>query len=144
SWRGWHGRPPRVGAWYPEYRRSGAGGQGGPGLGYGAAVGLPSRVRAVATGLVVGAAVSIQFGAALAALVIPTAGPMGVVTLRLAFSAVVLLVLLRPPLRGRSGGDWLLVVAFGLALAGMNSLLYHAIDRIPLGAAVTFEVLGPL
>jgi len=107
-------------------------------------VSLPSSVRAVATGLVVGAAVSIQFGAALAALVIPTAGPMGVVTLRLAFSAVVLLVLLRPPLRGRSGGDWLLVVAFGLALAGMNSLLYHAIDRIPLGAAVTFEVLGPL
>jgi len=115
-----------------------------PGLGYGAAVSHPSSVRAVATGLVVGAAVSIQFGAALAALVFPATGPMGMVTLRLAFAAAILLLLVRPPLRGRPRRDWLLIVAFGLALAAMNSLLYHALDLIPLGAAVTFEVLGPL
>ena len=42
------------------------------------------------------------------------------------------------------GADWLHVVAFGVALAAMNTLFYHAIDRIPLGIAVTFEVLGPL
>jgi len=103
-----------------------------------------ARLRALATGLMVAAATSTQVGAAVAALLFPAAGPMGVVTLRLFFGAVILLVLLRPRLRGRSRADWLLVAGFGLALALMNSLLYHAIDRIPLGIAVTFEVLGPL
>ncbi|WP_226924505.1 EamA family transporter [Georgenia satyanarayanai] len=94
--------------------------------------------------LVLGAAVSVQFGSAVAALVFPAAGPSGVVALRLAFAALILLAVLRPPLRGRTRRDWALVVAFGLALVAMNSLLYHAIDRIPLGPAVTLEVLGPL
>ena len=40
--------------------------------------------------------------------------------------------------------DWLTVAAFGVALAGMNALIYQAIERIPLGVAVTMEVLGPL
>ncbi|MBD8062085.1 EamA family transporter [Oceanitalea stevensii] len=94
--------------------------------------------------LVLGAAVSVQFGSAVAALVFPAAGPSGVVALRLAFAALILLAVLRPSLRGRTRRDWALVVAFGLALVAMNSLLYHAIDRIPLGPAVTLEVLGPL
>lgn len=94
--------------------------------------------------LVLGAAVSVQFGSAVAALVFPAAGPSGVVALRLAFAALILLTVLRPSLRGRSRRDWGLVTAFGLALVAMNSLLYHAIDRIPLGPAVTLEVLGPL
>lgn len=91
-----------------------------------------------------GAAVSVQFGSAVAALVFPAAGPMGVVALRLAFGALVLLLVLRPSLRGRTRDDWLLVIGLGLALVAMNSLLYHAIDLIPLGPAVTLEVLGPL
>lgn len=94
--------------------------------------------------LVLAAALSTQFGAALAALVFPAAGPMGVVTLRLVFGALILLLLLRPRVRGRGTGDWLAVLGLGAALAAMNSLLYHAIERIPLGIAVTFEVLGPL
>jgi PhzF family phenazine biosynthesis protein len=35
-------------------------------------------------------------------------------------------------------------VALGAALAGMNSLIYLAIDEIPIGVAVTVELLGPL
>ena len=73
-----------------------------------------------------------------------SAGPLGTVTLRLGISAVLMLAFCRPTLRGRSRDDWLTVVAFGAALAGMNSLFYQAIDRIPLGTAVTLEVLGPL
>lgn len=92
----------------------------------------------------VGASLSTQFGAAVAALLFPAAGPMGVVTLRLVFGALILLALLRPRVRGRTRGDWLLVVGLGASLALMNSMLYHAIDRIPLGVAVTLEVLGPL
>nr|WP_262387186.1 EamA family transporter [Streptomyces sp. TRM49041] len=94
--------------------------------------------------LVVAGALSVQFGAAVAVLLIPRAGALGVVTLRLALAAVVLLLVCRPRLRGYGRSDWGTVVAFGTAMAAMNICIYQAIDRIPLGAAVTLEVLGPL
>ena len=36
------------------------------------------------------------------------------------------------------------LVVFGVLLAGMNTAFYEAIDRLPLGVAVTIEFLGPL
>ncbi|THA32192.1 EamA family transporter [Streptomyces sp. A1277] len=94
--------------------------------------------------LVVAGGLSVQFGAAIAVLLMPRAGALGVVTLRLAAAALVLLLVCRPRLRGHSRADWGTVVAFGVAMGGMNTLFYQAVDRIPLGAAVTLEVLGPL
>ncbi|MFG3528851.1 DMT family transporter [Streptomyces sp. NPDC047917] len=94
--------------------------------------------------LVVAGGLSVQFGSAVAVLLMPKAGALGVVTLRLAVAAVVMLVVCRPTLRGHSRADWGTVLAFGLAMGGMNTLFYQAADRIPLGAAVTLEVLGPL
>ncbi|MFD4621010.1 DMT family transporter [Streptomyces sp. NPDC058475] len=96
------------------------------------------------TGLVVGAMVSQEFGAAVATSLFSRAGALGIVALRLVVSAVVLLVACRPRIRGHRRADWALIAAFGAALAGMNTLFYQAIDRLPLGAAVTLEVLGPL
>ncbi|MFF7360550.1 EamA family transporter [Streptomyces sp. NPDC008125] len=98
----------------------------------------------VSVALVVGGVVSVQFGAAVAALLMPRAGAFGVVTLRLLVAAVVLLVVCRPKLRGHSRADWGTVVAFGVTMGAMNNLFYQALDRIPLGIAVTLEVLGPL
>lgn len=46
--------------------------------------------------------------------------------------------------RGYARADWVTVFWFGVTMAGMNGLFYQAIDRIPLGPAVTLEVLGPL
>ncbi|MFI5637949.1 EamA family transporter [Streptomyces goshikiensis] len=102
----------------------------------------PSPLGPVA--LVVSAGISVQFGAALAVMVMPRVGAAGVVTLRLAAAAVVLLLICRPKVRGHSRSDWTTVVWFGVTMAGMNGLFYQAIDRIPLGPAVTLEVLGPL
>ncbi|MFB7055683.1 EamA family transporter [Streptomyces vinaceus] len=102
----------------------------------------PSRFGPVA--LVIAAGISVQFGAALAVMIMPGAGAAGVVTLRLAAAALVLLLLCRPKVRGYARADWGTVVAFGVAMAGMNGLFYQSIDRIPLGPAVTLEVLGPL
>jgi inner membrane transporter RhtA len=102
------------------------------------------KAKAGAIGLFLGGAFSVQFGAAVAVLLFPKAGPLGTVTLRLGISAIAMLAFCRPSVRGRSRNDWTSVAAFGVALAGMNSLFYQAIERIPLGTAVTLEVLGPL
>ncbi|MEV1020380.1 EamA family transporter [Streptomyces sp. NPDC050264] len=95
-------------------------------------------------GLVLTGCVSVQFGGALAVSLMPRVGAVGVVTLRLVVAALVLLVVCRPRLRGHSRADWGTVVAFGVAMGAMNMLFYQAAARIPLGLAVTFEVLGPL
>jgi inner membrane transporter RhtA len=88
--------------------------------------------------------VSVQFGGALAVSLMPRAGALGVVTLRLVVAALVLFVVCRPRLRGHSRADWGTVVAFGITMAAMNGLFYQSLARIPLGPAVTLEVLGPL
>ncbi|MFI5965027.1 EamA family transporter [Streptomyces asoensis] len=105
----------------------------------------PGRLGALGpVGLVFAGGISVQFGGALAVTLMPRAGALGVVALRLLVAAVVLLVFCRPRVRGHSRTDWGTVVVFGVTLAAMNGLFYQALDRIPLGAAVTLEVLGPL
>ncbi|MEO6501085.1 MAG: EamA family transporter [Jatrophihabitantaceae bacterium] len=93
--------------------------------------------------LLVGIA-SVQFGAAFAGTLFAEAGPAGVVLLRLAFASLVLLALTRPRLAGRSRRDLRAAVVFGLVLACMNWSFYESLDRLPLGAAVTVEFIGPL
>lgn len=85
-----------------------------------------------------------EVGASLAVLLFPAVGPLGMVMLRLVFSAVLLLAIARPRLRGHDRAAWMAVVAFGLVLAVMNGLFYLALERLPLGVTVTIEVLGPL
>jgi inner membrane transporter RhtA len=99
---------------------------------------LPSPV------LVLGAIASVQLGAALAKLRFDRTGPVGMVMLRLAVGALVLVAVARPRLGGRGRRQWLLLLAFGAVLAGMNTSFYAAIDRIPIGIAVTIEFAGPL
>ena len=88
--------------------------------------------------------VSAQLGAAIAKTLFDSLGPGGTVFVRIAFAALVLLVLVRPKLGGHDGNAYLVAGLFGLALALMNFSLYLAIDRIPLGVAVTLEFVGPL
>jgi inner membrane transporter RhtA len=87
---------------------------------------------------------SVQFGAALARTLFDEAGAAGTVFLRVAIAAIVLVLLWRPALRGHGRDDWKLAVGFGVSLAVMNFFFYEALDRIPLGLAVTFEFVGPL
>ena len=106
--------------------------------------GHPVTRRVPAPLLVLAAIVSVQFGAAMAATLIPLVGVFGAVTLRFTFAATVLLVVVRPRLRGRTNADWLVVGAFGAILAMMNLCFYGALARIPIGVAVTIEFTGPL
>ncbi|WP_033950116.1 EamA family transporter [Streptomyces sp. CNQ431] len=109
-------------------RRRGAGGRGSLGP----------------VGLVLAGGLSVQFGGALAVTLMPKAGALGVVSIRLAVAALVMMAVCRPSLRGYTRSDWGTVLAFGTAMGGMNALFYQSVDRIPLGPAVTLEVLGPL
>jgi inner membrane transporter RhtA len=86
----------------------------------------------------------VQFGAALARTLFDEAGPAGTVLVRVGIAAIVLALLWRPPVRGHGRDAWRLAVAFGVSLAVMNFFFYEALDRIPLGLAVTFEFVGPL
>ncbi len=105
-------------------------------------VGLLSR--APSGGLVLGAIASVQFGSSLAATLFARIGPGGTVCERLSWAAIVLLMLWRPRIRGRSARELLLAGVFGLVLAGMNLSFYEALHRIPLGIAVAIEFVGPL
>ena len=87
---------------------------------------------------------SVQLGAAVAKELFDRLGPDGTLFLRIWFAALVLLLLRRPSVGGHSRGDYAVAVVFGLVLAAMNFSLYQAIDRIPLGVAVTLEFVGPL
>lgn len=97
-----------------------------------------------AAGLVVVGLACQEVGAALAVGLFPRAGALGVVMLRLVFSAAVLLIVARPTWRGYSRGAWFAVLQLGVVLALMNALFYLALQRLPLGVTVTIEVLGPL
>lgn len=87
---------------------------------------------------------SVQFGAALAATLLPVVGAVGSVTLRLAIAAAVMLAVLRPTVRGYGVADWVTVAGFGASLALMNTAFYASLSRLPIGAAVTVEFVGPL
>lgn len=102
-----------------------------------------SHTRAAAA-MAFGSIVSVQCGAALATTLFDSVGPRGAVFLRSAFGALALLALAHrrlPSLRERLTGD---VILFGAAVAGLNLSFYAALDRLPLGVAVTLEFVGPL
>lgn len=100
--------------------------------------------RVLAAGFVMLGVLSVQLGAALATELFTEVEPGGAVLLRTVFAAVVLAALWRPArevLRGEVLADALL---FGFVLAGMNFAFFLALDRLPLGIAVTLEFVGPL
>lgn len=100
------------------------------------------RVPPVA--LVLGAVTSVQFGAALARTLFDDLGPSGASLLRLGFAALVLGVVVRPRLRGRTRAELRLGLLYGVVLGVMNMSFYLGLDRLPLGVAVTIEFVGPL
>jgi inner membrane transporter RhtA len=103
---------------------------------------VSDEARGVA--LVVAAVTSLQFGAGYAVTLFDDLGPAGAAFLRLLIAALVLLAIWRPRLRGHPAADLRVAALFGLSLGLMNFAIYSAMDRIPLGIAVTIEFAGPL
>ncbi len=103
-----------------------------------------SRAALGPVGLVLVGILSVQLGAAIAKGLFDEVTPTAMVWLRLVTSALVLVVLARPRVSGRTRRDWLVVLGFGASLATMNWGIYQSFSRIPLGIAVTIEFIGPL
>ena len=94
--------------------------------------------------LVLGAACSVQFGAALAVTIFDDLGAGGASALRVGLGAVILMAIWRPRVREVPRADLWLAAQLGLTLGVMNFTFYEALDRVPLGIAVTIEFAGPL
>ncbi|MBN9611983.1 MAG: EamA family transporter, partial [Actinobacteria bacterium] len=100
-----------------------------------------ATIRAVI--LVLVGSLGVQISSALAFGLFDTVGPIGTSSVRMIFAAIIVLVLFRPSLRGRTRQEWTGIILYGVSMAAGNLLLYLAIDRIPLGIATTLDFLGP-
>jgi inner membrane transporter RhtA len=94
--------------------------------------------------MIVATSAAIQLAAAVAHDLFAQLGPAGVSALRFTLGAAILLVAVRPGLRGRDRATWRAIVAYGVSLAALNLTFFEAIQRIPLGIAVTFAFIAPL
>jgi inner membrane transporter RhtA len=93
---------------------------------------------------VLGSILSVQIGAALAKGLFPALGAGTTAMLRIGLSAVILMAVNRPNLRSLNKKQWVAVMPYGFCLGAMNVVFYLALERIPLGLAVTLEFVGPL
>jgi inner membrane transporter RhtA len=94
--------------------------------------------------MIVGTSITIQLSGTLAYGLFDQLGATGVSAMRFALASVFLLVGVRPSLRGRTRATWRAIVLYGLSLAALNIGFFQAIDRIPLGIAVTLAFAGPV
>lgn len=99
---------------------------------------------AAGVALVVAAALVTQTGAAIAYQIFDRVGAQGAVFLRLLISSALLWIVFRPSVRSVTTRNLPVILGFGLSLGAMNMCIYQAIARLPLGVAVTIELLGPL
>lgn len=94
--------------------------------------------------MAVGSMTMVQIGLALSVPLFGQIGPMGAVWMRLAWAAVILVVVVRPrPWRFRRP-ILLATVVLGTVTAGVTMLFMASIARLPLGTASALEFLGPL
>jgi inner membrane transporter RhtA len=90
------------------------------------------------------AIICVQSGAAIAKGLFPSIGAAGTASLRIGISALILLSVYRPNFLKITINQWKFVIPYGLSLGAMNLVFYLAIERIPIGLAVTLEFIGPL
>lgn len=98
----------------------------------------------IGVGLVLISVCSVQLGSVVGKTTFDRADPASVTFGRLAIAALILLLIARPNLLAFTGRTWAWMLLLGATMAGMNLSFYLAIERIPVGVAVTIELVGPL
>lgn len=104
----------------------------------------PKNLPVPPWGLAVTAMLSVQLGSALSVDLIASVGAVGTAWLRLSMGAVILLALVRPPLKSIRRRDVPTIIALGVTTGLMTMGFLSALEHIPLGTAVAIEFLGPL
>ena len=94
--------------------------------------------------LVLTGVASVQWGAGISITLFDDLGPAGTSVLRVGLGALVLLAMWRPRPWQHPARNVRLAIVFGLVLGSMNLCFYEALDRVPLGPAVTIEFIGPI
>lgn len=87
---------------------------------------------------------SLQIGAAFAKTIFPLVGTDGVAALRIGISALLLAIVFRPWTAKFQATYWPSIFIYGAMIGLMNLLIYRAFLHIPVGIAISIEVLGPL
>lgn len=105
---------------------------------------MPRSALLVPIALLVVAMTSIQSGASLAKNLFPLVGAEGTTALRLVLGAIILSLVMQPWRARLDLRKCHALLAYGLALGGMNLLFYMSLQSIPLGIAVALEFTGPL
>ncbi|MDK6400986.1 EamA family transporter [Pauljensenia sp. UMB1235] len=108
---------------------------------------LPSQSRldrVPAQFFIVGSALIQYVGAAIAIDLFAQMSPASVAWWRVLVAAIILLAWRRPWREKWSRKDCVTSMVFGVFIISMNSTFYEAIARLPLGAAVSLEFLGPV
>ncbi|AYG05489.1 EamA family transporter [Gryllotalpicola protaetiae] len=90
-----------------------------------------------------GSLISVNFGSAVAGLLIPAVGVVPVVAARQLVTVATLVPFWRPTRAGLSWRRLWPAVVLGLALVGMNLTFYLAVHLLGLGIAAVLEYLGP-
>lgn len=93
---------------------------------------------------VIGAMLSIGFGASLAKTLFSSVGPLGTAAYRVTVGALILLLWFRPWRWHTSRQDWARIAPYGVMLALMNLLFYASLETLPIGVAIAIEFTGPL
>lgn len=94
--------------------------------------------------LAITAMLAVQLSNATSVFVVGQVGAGGTAWLRMCFGVVFLWIIARPNLRTIRKQDIPALIALGIATGYMTTLFLEAINRIPLGTAVSIEFLGPL
>lgn len=102
------------------------------------------RDRTIGAGTQLFTEVSINFGSALAGVLIPLVGVVAIVTARQLMTAIFVLPFYRPKVRELTLRMLWPAIALGVVLAVMNFTFYESVGRLGLGIAATIEFLGPL
>ena len=85
-----------------------------------------------------------QGGAALAKGLFPAVGPQGAAALRLVFGALMLTAVVRPWRNWPAAAPLAPMFGLGISMAGAILCFFQAIQHLPLGVALSLQVLGPL
>ncbi|AGM44754.1 MULTISPECIES: EamA family transporter [Aeromonas] len=88
--------------------------------------------------------ISLQTGAALAKTAFSTIGPEGMSALRVGIAAIILCCFTKPWRIRCNSSELVNILFFGVTLGLMNLFIYMAFKYMPVGIAISMEVIGPL